>query len=283
MVNLFLIVALVAAFFYYAVYSKVAPGAVLVVDAVFCLALCSVALKYFREVWAYISAILLVVGVVGGRLIGAKTALPMDQVVVSFTLFVFVGAVSLRVLGAYLFPFKKLGIPLIWWAVVLILADSAVSGVLSGGAAAMTVAAVQGGGVLVGLFLGEVGQRIFPVLCPPGSALAGCFLVSEPAAVSRSKPVEKAKPAEKVKTAPAPSRSSVAAGSSKQPIPVVGAKDAPQVKTGGSSVLDSKLAALCGAGPGKKAESSASGGETPAEVVPKSNETGKIVSSVDFS
>jgi hypothetical protein len=278
MVNLFLIVALVAAFFYYAVYSKVAPGAVLVVDAVFCLALCSVALKYFREVWAYIPAILLVVGVVGGRLIGGNTALPTDQVVASFTLFVFVGAVSLRVLGAYLFPFKKLGIPLIWWVVVLILADSVVSGVLNGGAAAMTVAAVQGGGVLVGLFLGEVGQRIFPVLCPPGSSLAGCFLVSEPASVSSVKPAEKAKPA-----APAPPRASVAAGFSKQPIPVAGAKDAPQVKKGGSSVLDSKLAALCGAGPGKKEEASASAGETPAEVVPKSNETGKIVSSVDFS
>ncbi|MCU0858177.1 MAG: hypothetical protein MUC65_07230 [Pontiellaceae bacterium] len=200
-------------------------------------------------------------------------------------LFFCLGAGSVSMKKVYFFPLRKAAMPLGGWVAVFVLLD-VLTELISGNPVAEVPVKFRVIALAAGLALGGVGRLVRSVAVKQyGEGVESLFLL-DPTAWPTSILVPKAKPAA-YGTSVKP-----AAGTVSVPLPK--REESPDTK---KSILDAKLAAMCGGTDAKSAAgapskgaggAASSGGKTPGEsaskVSPKATtETGKIVSSVDFS
>lgn len=197
------------------------------------------------------------------------------RLLLAAALFFCMGATSVFVKTAYFFPLKKMGVPLIVWLVVFVLLNI-VAELVSGGSKFGIPTRVMVVAVICGVVSGVVGMLVKAVTIKAYGVSVNRYYLVDAIAASRFLP--------KAEIHGAGSASPGVAVSS-SPSVVVPKRSAAKGDDVKKSILDAKLAAMCGEQDDKEksvADKSTQGG---AQKVPakQTTETGKIVSSVDFS
>jgi hypothetical protein len=256
------------------------------------LVLCWLVLTFFRSVRFYWVTICLLLAWAGGQWAATLVSDPMPGYLSSLVAVFLVLGISMVCYGdrLSLFFLRKLKMPLAGWVLLALLIDGVVDVIFFKQSLGLNLVRVKVYALLAGVVVGFVAK----VVSYYGAKIAVGSGEKKPAKVKapkRQKAPRKVKPPKIAK----PKKPKAARNPAKVPTPATGSKEAvastpkPSPKT---SVLDAKLEALCSGGGTKKKASEPSPKDTsgpdapkeePAvEEVPKTTETGKIVSSVDF-
>lgn len=250
-------------------------------DAVLSMALVGLVFHFFQSLRFYFAPLCLLAGVVLCFVLGS---LSDGRLLLATTLFFCLGVASASLKKVYFFPVKAVALPLGVWVVGFLLLNVAIeflSGFPDSGFSIKSkmVATVCGGA------LGAIGVMIYKGVVKQYGAGVNRFFLLDTSVWPVASAVAGARRAVGPSVKP-----TVGAGSTVIPPKTVGSSQKDDVK---KSILDAKLAAMCGgadakpgaaAVPSKSAVPSSSADAPAQKSVPKATtETGKIVSSVDFS
>lgn len=236
---------------------------VFVLDAV----LLSLIYYFFKPVRFYWALLCLLAAYAICALMGA---IPDGRLLLAAAVFLSMGAASVFVKKVYFFPVKKLGVPLAVWLAVFVLLNI-VTELVSGGSVAGIPVKIRVVSLVCGLIFGAAGMFVKTVTLKAYGVTVNRYFLVDSIAASRFMP----KVATSAATAP-PS----AAGGSSVVIPKRTAAQGDDVK---KSILDAKLAAMCSGQDNKENVPKSTEGSTKKTPSKTTTETGKIVSSVDFS
>jgi hypothetical protein len=289
MINLILKIVLVAVFGTFAVLGGAAQGSDLPGIIALCAVLLWLSTVLFEEVRSYLIGAILLVGSAAGLLaVKSVPGLSAGYLVSLTVVFLFLGVAMVAFKQRLnLFFLSKVKLPVAAWVVLVLVIDILLSLGFMSRDLGLKLLEVRAGALLGGVVVAIAAKFAFAAVSKSrgDSALQLVFIKEVATAAKATKPKRTKAPKESGRKQ---------SGSTVSPAPAIARKKPSAASAKKASVLDAKLEALCsGGGTTKKAPAPKPSGaenkpaeekaEEKKEDVPKSNETGKIVSSVDFS